>query len=159
MRISARVDYAVRALVELSGSSRAAPRKLHDLASAQRIPVSFLSDILTMLRHAGVVSSQRGADGGYWLAKPPGEIRLASVIAAVDGPFMEAAEHPGETPPPPGAAALQQVWDAMRELVRLVTIAEIASGELPWPVLALAKATARAPGVVNADRPGRSPAP
>ncbi|HZU75718.1 MAG TPA: Rrf2 family transcriptional regulator [Dehalococcoidia bacterium] len=149
MRVSARIDYAVRALVELDGSTRAEPRKLHDLAAAQQIPVSFLADILAMLRHAGLVSSQRGADGGYWLAKPPVDIRLAAVIAAVDGPFMEVAEAAPGGPLPAGAVALGRVWDAMRELARLVTIAEVASGELPWPVLALARADERAGATHN----------
>src|SRR5580704_6760744 len=126
MRVNARIDYAVRALVELTGSSRAAPRKLHDLASAQQIPVAFLADILTMLRRAGFVSSQRGVDGGYWLTRSPVEIRLGAVIAAVDGPFMEMAPaRPGEVLPL-SAARLQQVWEAMRQLVKLVTIAEVA---------------------------------
>jgi Rrf2 family protein len=146
MRVNARIDYAVRALVELAGSSRASPRKLHDLASAQQIPVAFLADILTMLRRAGLVSSQRGVDGGYWLTRPAVEIRLATVIAAVDGPFMEVTPaRPGESPPA-SAPGLQEVWEAMRELVKLVTIAQVASGELPLPVLALARGVTLAAG-------------
>jgi len=153
MRVNARIDYAVRALVELTGSSRASPRKLHDLASAQQIPVAFLADILTMLRRAGLVSSQRGVDGGYWLTRPAVDIRLAAVIAAVDGPFMEVMPARGSEPPPSTAPGLQQVWEAMRELVKLVTIAEVASGELPLPILALTRgvtlATGEGEGVVS----------
>lgn len=146
MRVSARIDYAVRALVELTGTTRDSPRKLQELAAAQQIPLAFLSDILTMLRHAGLVSSMRGADGGYWLARPPVEIRLAAVIAAVDGPFMEVHGGPlGDAPPPAGALALEQVWTAMRQLLALVTIAQIASGELPWPVPGLVAASGPAP--------------
>jgi Rrf2 family protein len=165
MRVSARIDYAVRALVELSGSSRSAPRKLHDLAAAQQVPVAFLADILTMLRRAGLVSSQRGADGGYWLTRPAVEIRLAAVIAAVDGPFMEVPPaRPGEVAPA-GAAGLERVWEAMRQLAQLVTIAQVASGALPWPVLDLAARTAVPAADGDAATPNglsaqaRSPAP
>ena len=147
MRVSARIDYAVRALVEMRGSSRAAPRKLHDVAAAQQIPLAFLSDILTMLRRAGLVSSQRGADGGYWLTRPAVEIRLAAVIAAVDGPFLELPPAPPGGVSLAGAAGLAQVWEAMRQLAAMVTIAEVASGELPWPVLDLT----RPPGAGSAS--------
>ena len=82
MRISARADYAVRAAVELAAAGDG-PTKGDALARAQDIPVKFLENILGDLRHAGIVRSQRGADGGYWLARPAGEITVADVIRAV----------------------------------------------------------------------------
>src|SRR5437879_371963 len=74
MHVTAKADYAVRAVVELAGSSQAEPRKVDDIAQAQSIPVSFLENILTQLRSSGVVRSQRGPEGGYWLARPAAEV-------------------------------------------------------------------------------------
>ena len=90
MRISARADYAVRAAVELAAAGDG-PTKGDALARAQDIPVKFLENILGDLRHAGLVRSQRGADGGYWLARPAGEITVADVIRAVEGPLASRA--------------------------------------------------------------------
>ena len=70
MHVTAKADYAVRAVVELADSSQDSPRKVDDIATAQAIPVSFLENILTQLRSSGVVRSQRGPEGGYWLARP-----------------------------------------------------------------------------------------
>ena len=70
MHVTAKADYAVRAVVELAGSAQDAPRKVDDVARAQQIPVSFLENILTQLRSTGIVRSQRGPEGGYWLARP-----------------------------------------------------------------------------------------
>ena len=70
MHVTAKADYAVRAVVELAGSSQESPRKVDEVAQAQHIPLSFLENILTQLRSAGVVRSQRGPEGGYWLAHP-----------------------------------------------------------------------------------------
>ena len=74
--------------MELADSSQDAPRKVDDIATAQKIPVSFLENILTQLRSAGVVRSQRGPEGGYWLATPAEEVNLAQVIRAVEGPLV-----------------------------------------------------------------------
>ena len=70
MHLTAKADYAVRAIVELADSSQESPRKVDDVAKAQNIPVSFLENILTQLRSTGMVRSQRGPEGGYWLARP-----------------------------------------------------------------------------------------
>ena len=88
MHVTAKADYAVRAVVELADSSQDAPRKVDEVARAQAIPVSFLENILTQLRSAGVVRSQRGPDGGYWLAHPAEDVNLADVIRAVEGPLV-----------------------------------------------------------------------
>src|ERR1700679_4366904 len=85
MHVTAKADYAVRAAGELAAGSQDAPRKVDQLAQAQDIPVSFLENILTQLRSAGIVRSQRGPEGGYWLAHPAEEVNLAQIIRAVEG--------------------------------------------------------------------------
>ena len=86
MRVSAKVDYALRAALELAAAGDG-PTKGERISQAQDIPLKFLENILLELRHDGLVQSQRGADGGYWLARPPEEIKLADVIRAVEGPL------------------------------------------------------------------------
>src|SRR2546430_16899211 len=86
MRVSAKADYAVRAAVELAAAA-SPPVKGELISQAQDIPLKFLENILGELRHAGIVLSQRGTDGGYWLALPPGEITGADVMRAVEGPL------------------------------------------------------------------------
>ena len=111
MRVTARADYAVRAAIELVGSSAAAPRKADSIAVAQGIPLSFLENILNQLKSAGVVRSQRGPDGGWWLLKAP--------------------------------ESLQVVWIALRANIRSVlervTLADVASGQLPKQVVTLTR--------------------
>jgi Rrf2 family protein len=147
MHVTAKADYAVRAVVELAGSSQAAPRKVDDIAQAQSIPVSFLENILTQLRSSGVVRSQRGPEGGYWLARPAEELDLAHVIRAVEGPLVGVrGQRPEEIEYTGSAEALQQVWIALRANLRKVleetTVADVAEGRLPKDVMALTKADA-----------------
>src|SRR2546430_7694138 len=87
MHVTAKADYAVRAVIELAGSGQGAPRKVDEVAQAQGIPVSFLENILTQLRSSGIVRSQRGPEGGYWLAQPPEEVNLAQGHPALQGPL------------------------------------------------------------------------
>ena len=147
MHVTAKADYAVRAVVELAGSSQGSPRKVDDVATSQAIPVSFLENILTQLRSAGVVRSQRGPEGGYWLALAPAELTLADVIRAVEGPLVGVrGQRPEEIAYTGSAEQLQQVWIALRASLRKVleevTVADVASGKLPRSVLALTKAEA-----------------
>src|SRR5207248_5695862 len=121
MHVTAKADYAVRAVVELADSSQASPRKVDDIAQAQAIPVSFLENILTQLRSSGVVRSQRGPEGGYWLARPAEEVNLADVIRAVEGPLVGVrGQRPEEIEYTGSAEALQQVWIALRANLRAV---------------------------------------
>ena len=145
MHVTAKADYAVRAVVELAGSSQAAPRKVDDIAQAQSIPVSFLENILTQLRSSGVVRSQRGPEGGYWLARPAEELDLAHVIRAVEGPLVGVrGQRPEEIEYTGSAESLQQVWIALRANLRKVleetTVANVAEGRLPKEVVSLTKA-------------------
>jgi Rrf2 family protein len=147
MHVTAKADYAVRAVVELAASSQASPRKVDDVAQAQGIPVSFLENILTQLRSSGVVRSQRGPEGGYWLAHPAEEVSLAQVIRAVEGPLVGVrGQRPEEIEYKGSAEALQKVWIALRANLRKVleevTIADVAGGKLPKDVLALTRAEA-----------------
>jgi Rrf2 family protein len=142
VHVTAKADYAVRAAIELASSSQASPRKVDDVAQAQGIPVSFLENILTQLRSSGVVRSQRGPEGGYWLAQPAEEVSLAQVIRAVEGPLVGVrGQRPEELEYTGSAEALQKVWIALRANLRKVleevTVADVASGKLPKDVLAL----------------------
>jgi Rrf2 family protein len=135
MRVSAKVDYAVRAAAELAAAGEG-PVKGEALANAQEIPLKFLENILGELRHAGLVRSQRGTEGGYWLARPPEEIRIADVIRAVEGPLASVRGEPPETVKYSGAAEpLGRLWVAVRANLRavleVVTIADVANGQLP----------------------------
>jgi Rrf2 family protein len=143
VRVSAKADYAIRALVELAAAGDG-PVKGDRIAQAQEIPINFLENILVALRHAGLVRSQRGVDGGYWLARPAAEINLAQVIRAVDGPLANVRGLRSEELEFPGAAApLGDVWIAVRASLRgvleSVTLADVAGGELPAAVNALAR--------------------
>jgi len=142
MHVTAKADYAVRAVVELAGSAQDAPRKVDDVARAQEIPVSFLENILTQLRSTGIVRSQRGPEGGYWLARPAEELNLAQVIRAVEGPLVGIrGQRPEEVEYAGSATALKQVWIALRANLRKVlehvTVADVAAGKLPEEVVAL----------------------
>jgi Rrf2 family protein len=135
MRVSAKVDYALRASLELAAAGDG-PTKGEQIAQAQEIPLKFLENILLELRHHGLVQSQRGADGGYWLARPAAQIKLADVIRAVEGPLANVRGARPESVAYVGPAArLQDVWIAMRANLRAVleelTLADVASGELP----------------------------
>lgn len=143
MRISAKADYAVRAAIELAGADEGTPTKGDAIAKAQGIPLKFLENILGDLRHAGIVASRRGQDGGYWLARPPREITIADVIRAVDGPLASVRGGRPENTTYSGAAEpLQRVWIAvrtsLRQVVEHVTLADVASGKLPPKVSKLA---------------------
>lgn len=144
MHVTAKADYAVRAVVELASGSQDSPRKVDEVAQAQSIPVSFLENILTQLRSAGLVRSQRGPEGGYWLAHPPEEVNLAQVIRAVEGPLVGVRGlRPEEVVYEGSAESLQQVWLALRANLRKVlehvTLADVASGKLPKDIIALTK--------------------
>jgi Rrf2 family protein len=145
VRVTAKADYAVRAAVELTRADEGSPRKMDDVAAAQEIPVSFLENILTQLRSAGIVRSQRGPDGGYWLSRPASEITLAQVIRAVEGPLVGVrGQRPEEVVYQGSAEPLQRVWIALRANLRAVleqvTVADVAADDLPEAVVALTRA-------------------
>jgi Rrf2 family protein len=141
MRISAKVDYALRACTELAVAGDG-PTKGDRIAAAQAIPIKFLENILSELRNAGIVATQRGVEGGYWLARPAEEITLAEVMRALEGPLANVRGHRPETLAYEGSAkALVELWIAVRASLRTVlettTVADLAKGELPPQVKAL----------------------
>ena len=141
MRLSARVDYALRAMAELAATAEQngadpAPMTAEQVAKAQDIPPKFLESILLQLRRAGLVHAQRGPEGGYWLARPAREITLGQVIRAIDGPLANVrGQRPEDLGYQGAAAALQEVWIALRaserEILDLVSIHDVATGDLP----------------------------
>jgi Rrf2 family protein len=144
MRISAKADYAVRAAVELAAAPDEKPVKAERIATAQGIPLNFLENILGELRHAGIVRSQRGAEGGFRLAKPPAQVTIADIIRAVEGPLASVRGAPPEEAEYGGAAAaLPRVWIAvranLRKVVEHVTVADVAAGHLPKGIDRLAE--------------------
>jgi Rrf2 family protein len=143
MRISAKADYAVRALAELAATGSDKPVKGEALAGSQDIPLNFLENILRELRHAGIVRTQRGAEGGYLLARPANEINLAEILRAVEGPLAAVqGTRPDQLEYEGAAASLVDVWVAVRANLRAVlekvTLADLARGSLPASVKRLA---------------------
>ncbi len=138
MRVSARADYAVRALTELAARS-GEPVTAESIARAQGVPLKFLLGILGELRRAGLVRSQRGPSGGYLIGRDPNDITIADVMRAVDGPLASVQDaKPEEVSYPGPAAKLQDVWIAVRASLRSVlenvTIGHLLAGELPKSV-------------------------
>jgi len=142
MRVSAKADYAVRAAVELATQPAEVPMKADQVAASQDIPLRFLENILHELRQGDIVELSRGADGGYYLARPAAMITVAEVIRAVDGPVAAVHGHePEELAYQGSSEPLQDVWLALRANVRMVlesvTLADVVAGALPEHVRAL----------------------
>jgi Rrf2 family protein len=137
VKVSAKADYAVRAAAELAAAQdKGAPVRAKSIATAQGIPQRFLENILSDLRHAGLVQSVRGAEGGHKLNRPASEITVADVIRAVDGPLGSVAGHAPEDMEYHGhTMRLRDTWVAVRASVRGVlegiTLDDIASDHLP----------------------------
>lgn len=141
MQISAKTDYAVRALLSLAAREPDLV-KIDTIVTEQGMPRKFVEAILGELRRAGIVRSQRGADGGYALAHPAAEVSLGSVLRAVDGPLAEVRGlRPHETVYAGVAEHLPNVWVAVRASLRQVldetSLAQVLTGALPAHVKAL----------------------
>ncbi len=141
MQVNAKADYAIRALAELAeAAGSGGPMKADAISQAQNIPLKFLENILLELRHADLVTAQRGASGGYALARPATEITLADAIRAVDGPLANIrGQRPDQLQYTGPATMLREVWIAVRANLRavleVVTIEDLRKGHLP-PVVA-----------------------
>lgn len=144
MRITAKEDYAIRACVELAVTQGGTVTRGR-IAEAQGIPMPFLENILLELKRGGIVDAQRGAEGGFRLSRPAGEISVADVIRAVSGPLAtvrgvrpQAVEYAGSAEP------LRELWIAVRASLRgvleTVTLADLAGGKLPARIRRLAEA-------------------
>ena len=138
VKVTAKADYAVRAVLELATVDEGLV-KGERIAHSQGIPLKFLENILIDLRHAGIVHAQRGAEGGYRLARDPREVTIGQVIRAVEGPLASVRGEPPESVSYNGAAEhLQTFWIAVRASLRSVlddlTLAEVVDGRLPQRV-------------------------
>ena len=148
MRVTAKVDYAVRAAIELARAypgdgGRPTPVTRQVIADAQAIPAKFLEHILADLKRSRIIGSVRGADGGYWLQRPPAEIAMADIIRAVEGPLADVrGERPESLDYPGDLEALQRAWIAVRANLRAVletvSLADLAAGRLPAGIDAIA---------------------
>lgn len=143
MRMSAKAEYAVRAMVQLAAADEGVIVKTDDLAKAQGIPAQFLVDILAELRTDRLVRSHRGRDGGYALARSPAQISIADVLRCIDGPLASVRDMGlGDLPYAGPTAALTDVWRALRASMRWVleqtSLADVAAGALPDHVRDLA---------------------
>jgi Rrf2 family protein len=143
MRMSAKAEYAVRAMVELATVADGVRVTTDDLANAQGIPPQFLVDILSALRTDRLVRSHRGRDGGYELARPGSEISIADVLRCIDGPLASVRDIGlGDLPYSGATTSLTDVWRALRASMRSVleetSVADVASGALPDHVATMA---------------------
>ncbi|QNI08076.1 RrF2 family transcriptional regulator [Mycobacterium kubicae] len=143
MRMSAKAEYAVRAMIQLAAVDSGTLVKTDDLAQAQGIPPQFLVDILSNLRADRLVRSHRGRDGGYELARPAAEISIADVLRSIDGPLASVRDIGlGDLPYSGPTVSLTDVWRALRASMRSVleetTLADVAAGALPEHVARLA---------------------
>jgi len=147
VKLSAKADYAVRAVLVLAGHEGERPLKGELVAKAQDLPLKFVENILGELKHAGIVASQRGPEGGYRLAVPADQVTMADVIRVVDGPLAAVAGvRPDEVTYPPGAEALPGVWlearGMLRSVLETITFADLVERSR---MLAAAQGDRRAP--------------
>jgi len=141
MRVSAKSDYALRALIEIAGRTDGEPVSAEELGRLQEIPHGFLQAILADLRRGGIVVSQRGQSGGWRLARAATEVTIADVIRAVDGPLVSVyGLRPESVTYNEAAMVLQHVWIAarssLREVFESVSIQDLADAKLPRAVAA-----------------------
>lgn len=130
-------------MAELAAAEPGRPVKAERLAAAQGVPARFLENLMGALRHGGLVASQRGADGGYYLARPASTILLADVIQVIEGPIADVrGVDPSLLHYGGAAASMPEVWEHVRAglvgLLSSITLADIAAGTLPPAVTELA---------------------
>jgi Rrf2 family cysteine metabolism transcriptional repressor len=133
MRLSTKGEYASRAMLELSLNYEKKPLHIRDISKAQDIPQRFLEQILLQLKRAGLLRSRKGPEGGYSLAKPPGEINVAEVIRAMDGPLAPidcVSVTAYEVCPHERTCSLKGLWkevrDVIAEILERTTFADLA---------------------------------
>jgi Rrf2 family protein len=161
MRVSARADYALRAVAELAAAGGVLLNR-EELSTRQGIPFQFLESVLLALKHAGVVQSQRGARGGFRLARPANTISLADVIRAVDGPMADVRGDRPEAVAYEGAAEhLREVWIAVRASLRAIleqiTVEDLVRGRMPRAVRRLTQDPESWTSIGRVRGAGRSP--
>lgn len=144
MRVSAKSDYALRALIEMAGRVDGRAVSAEELGRLQDVPHGFLQAILADLRRAGIVISQRGQSGGWRMAREPRQVSVADVIRAVDGPLVSVyGLRPEAVSYNDNAAQLQHVWiaarHALRDVFETVSIQHLADRTLPDEVVELTR--------------------
>ena len=145
VHVSAKADYGMRALLELTAAYREDPARLvkgEAISRAQQIPLKFLEGILRQLRQSGIVASQRGAEGGYRLDRDPARVSIADVVRALDGPLAAVrGQRPEDLEYAGSSEHLREVWIAvrasMRHVLEHISLADVAGGELPTSVTEL----------------------
>jgi Rrf2 family protein len=142
VHISAKADYAVRALLVMAAAPDGKPIKGETIARSQNMPIKFVENTLVELRRSGLVASQRGTAGGFKLGKPAHHITIADIVRTVDGPLAEVRGERPDTITYDGAAEhLQDVWIAVRASLRNVlehvTLADVVQGKIPKKILKL----------------------
>ncbi|HLZ35061.1 MAG TPA: Rrf2 family transcriptional regulator [Nitrospira sp.] len=133
MKVSLRSTYGIMAAIDLAMQTGVAPIQAKSIARRQGIPARFLEQVLHAMKKAGLVSSQRGAQGGYVLSKKPSELSVAEILEALDGPFLSVAAFNGQSPLRRGSKSdllLANVWDrvhaAERHVLEAITVEELA---------------------------------
>jgi Rrf2 family protein len=144
MRVTARADYAIRAAAELAVAGDGLLKR-DVIAQHQEIPLEFLESVLLSLKYVGIVQSQRGAAGGFRLARPASEISLADIVRAVDGPMSDVRGDRPELVEYLGPARhLQEIWIAvrasLREILEETSLEDLVRGKLPKHVRQLTEA-------------------
>jgi len=144
MRVSAKSDYALRALIEMAGRTDSSPVSAEELGRLQDIPHGFLQAILADLRRSGIVMSVRGQSGGWRMARQASDVTVADIIRAVDGPLVSVyGLRPEAVSYNDSATVLQLVWIAaranLRDVFEAVTVDMLAKAHLPPSVMALTK--------------------
>jgi Rrf2 family protein len=144
VKISAKAEYAVRALLVLAADTEGKPIRGETIARSQNMPMKFVENTLVELGRAGLVKSQRGPSGGFRLGKPAARITVADVVRAVDGPLAEVRGiRPDEVVYEGAAEHLQTVWVAtrasLRNVLEHVTLADVVSGKIPRRIAKLAE--------------------
>lgn len=139
MRMSAKAEYAVRAIVELAAAGATGRIAAARLAATQAIPAKFLLEILADLGRGGLVRGRRGRGGGYELARPAAEISIADVLRCIDGSLLSVHDTGFDDLPYYGpTAALTEVWMALRASMRHVleqpSLADVAGSGRPVDV-------------------------
>lgn len=145
VRVSAKVDYALRAAAELA-EPPGCWKSADEIAQAQHVPTAFLAQILADLRAGQIVVSRRGTEGGYRLAVEPDQLSVADVLRAVDGPIshLSGSGQAGAEPDPdrtPTGSALELTWQLLdrriKSVLEAVTVADLAAGRLPEQLAAI----------------------
>lgn len=139
MHVSAKADYGMRALLELASAYRDDPARLvkgEAIATAQGIPLKFLEGILRQLRQAGIIASQRGAEGGYRLDRDPASVSIADVVRALDGPLAAVrGKRPEDVEYAGTSEHLREVWIAlrasMRQVLERISLDDVAHNRMP----------------------------